>query len=97
MIYWGEKLEAPIPVRTPSHFKPLERPNTVANIIAKNQRLVRILKRFRKPEDIGLGDTVARLAGGKNGKRFADWISDWFGTICGCENAQKWLNAKFPY
>jgi hypothetical protein len=72
-------------------------PNTAAKFIASSQRLIALLKWRRKPADKGLGDTVARLAGGKSGKRFAQWAAAHIGRQCGCADAQNWLNQLFPY
>jgi hypothetical protein len=75
----------------------MPRSNKLARFIARSPMLIKKLQRFRRPEDIGLGDTVARLAGGAQGKRFAGWFMERIGKICGCDDAQNWLNRMFPY
>lgn len=72
-------------------------PNRLALAISQRPRMVALIKHFRKPSDEGLGDTLARLAGGLTGERFADWFARLGGTSCGCADAKQWLNQSFPY
>ena len=64
--------------------------------IAPTPRWVRLVKRLRKSEDTGVGDTVQRIAatfGGERFKRFAERI----GLPCGCTKRQSEWNRLYPY
>lgn len=63
---------------------------------AKAGRLVGWLKRFRAPEDKGVGDTAERWLARIGGRKIKSLILSLGGT-CGCKDRQKWLNKKFPY
>lgn len=57
---------------------------------------VKLIKRFAKPSDKGVGDTVQRIAakfGGDRFKAFAEKI----GMPCGCTDRQHAWNEAFPY
>ncbi len=57
------------------------------------------LKRFRAPEDRGLGDTVERLLtqiGGRPLKRLKALL-DALSIDCGCTSRRDWLNQLVPY
>ena len=72
------------------------RPNAVAKFVARSPRLVKWLQRHRIDGERGVGDTLARLLGGKDGKQFAAWFAALGGRTCGCKDAQEWLNTVFP-
>jgi hypothetical protein len=72
------------------HFHDLERQTQ------KLPRMVAWLKRFRKPEDRGLGDTIERLLADAGGRRFKH-LMHLLHLPCGCEDRQRWLNERFPY
>jgi hypothetical protein len=59
---------------------------------AITQRIIAL----RKPGEIGLGDTVARIFAKFGGDQFK-WISKQLGINCGCNDRQAALNAWFPY
>jgi len=50
-----------------------------------------------KPEDSGLGDTIARIIGGFGGNAFKLWFKATFKADCGCDARQEHLNWRFPY
>ena len=57
---------------------------------------VRIVARWGKPEDRGVGDTVHRhltIAG----KDVIGWMLGVLKIPCGCADDRIWLNARFPY
>jgi hypothetical protein len=98
----GLPKNAPLPAQSTVHspqstVNSSGKPNKLAKFIANSPRLVKHLKRYRRPADRGLGDTVARMAGGTNGKRFAAWFAARVGQLCGCADAQTWLNRNFPH
>lgn len=64
--------------------------------IPKTHWLVRRIETFRKPGDIGLGDTVARIFAKFGGDQFK-WVFKTLGINCGCEDRQAALNSWFPY
>ena len=72
------------------------RPNRTARFVAANPLLVEVIRLCRKEGDRGLGDTMARLTGGKASKRFTAWLEQIGFPPCGCADAQIWLNEKFP-
>lgn len=55
------------------------------------------IKTLRKPEDRGVGDTLARVIGHFGGEAYKKWHLRVFGTPCGCEAKQAAFNAEFPY
>jgi hypothetical protein len=54
------------------------------------------LRKFVKPEDIGIGDVVARIIGAENSAAFKAWYLATFGKPCGCTGRQILLNRKYP-
>ena len=56
-----------------------------------------VLRKFRRPSDAGLGDTIVHLIGDTRSQRFKIWFQRKFGKSCGCIERQRWLNQKFPY
>ena len=52
---------------------------------------------FRRPHDIGLGDSVVHWIGDARSDRFKKWFHRKFGKRCGCTERQRWLNRRFPY
>jgi hypothetical protein len=50
-----------------------------------------------RPEDAGIGDTLARLAGNVGGEAFKRWYRRITGADCGCGDRQNKLNAMYPY
>jgi hypothetical protein len=57
---------------------------------------VRWVKLLRKPEDRGVGDTVARIAAKFGGERFKAF-SKRIGIPCGCTERQAAWNEQWPY
>lgn len=56
---------------------------------------VRAFQYFSKPEDVGLGATIKRIAakfGGERFKKFADKM----GLPCGCTGREEDLNIRYP-
>lgn len=51
---------------------------------------------YRKPEDIGVGDTAQRIAARLGGEEFK-WLSLKLGIPCGCTERQIEWNEKYPY
>lgn len=64
--------------------------------IADNRSLMIHVQRWRKPEDIGLGDTLKHIAEHFGAEKFAGWLKKW-GVDCGCENERQYWNEKMPY
>ncbi|NOS70042.1 MAG: hypothetical protein HOP33_08935 [Verrucomicrobia bacterium] len=58
---------------------------------------LRLLARQRKPGEIGIGDTAARLIGAVGGEQFKLWYHIVFKRDCKCPDRQAWLNAHWPY
>ena len=65
-------------------------------IAAKQSAWVRWVKLLRKPEDAGVGDTVARIAAKFGGERFKAF-SKRIGIPCGCTERQESWNRQWPY
>lgn len=62
-----------------------------------NQRnLFLHLKRWRKPEDVGVGDTIQHVAEYFKADQFSAWLAKW-GLDCGCEDERAYWNEKMPY
>lgn len=57
---------------------------------------VRWVKLLRKPQDNGVGDTVARIAAKFGGERFKEF-SKRIGIPCGCTERQAAWNEQWPY
>lgn len=57
---------------------------------------VRFVALFKTPEDVGVGDTVARYAAMLGGELFKAW-SKRIGLPCGCTRRQAEWNARWPY
>lgn len=56
----------------------------------------RKVMKFRKPDHVGVGDTVKYLLG-KNGERYKRWRMLLTGSPCRCNERQADLNAAYPY
>lgn len=54
------------------------------------------VRMLRSPDDIGVGDTIAREIGPIGGDAFKAW-SKRIGFHCGCEQRQEVLNKRYPY
>lgn len=61
-----------------------------------NPRWVRLVRMLRKPEDSGVGDTVARIAARFGGERFKQWSAK-LRIPCGCTDRQAAWNERWPY
>jgi hypothetical protein len=59
--------------------------------------VVRVLTKLGHPDDRGVGDTVARLAGVAGGEVVKRWYKKIVGRDCGCTDRQAKLNALYPY
>lgn len=57
----------------------------------------RAIAKYRRPTDLGLGDTIVHLIGDARSARFKKWFENKFGQSCGCTARQHWLNTRFPY
>jgi hypothetical protein len=57
----------------------------------------RAMRFFREPEDIGVGDTIARIIGPNRSHAFKEFYRKTFGKDCGCGNRQQRLNRLYPY
>jgi hypothetical protein len=68
-------------------FKPAQRWPAWAMLVAK----------LSAPQDLGVGDTIARTIGPVGGSAYKNWYLTTFGKTCGCTERQEQLNAKFPY
>lgn len=55
-----------------------------------------LVKRFRKPADAGVGDTVKRIADKLGGELFKS-ASKSLGMPCGCVERQERWNKLYPY
>lgn len=64
--------------------------------LPKTEAWVRLVRLLRKPQDKGIGDTVARIAARVGGERFKAW-SKRIGMPCGCTERQKAWNERWPY
>jgi len=51
---------------------------------------------LRTPEDIGIGDTVQRIAAKFGGERFKSFMEK-IGAPCGCTDRQQEWNDAYPY
>ena len=85
---------------SPSAFAP--RPSPLTPRIAATPpdqwpAWTRIVTKFRREKDTGLGDTLVHLIGDARSDRFKKWFTRKFGKTCGCTQRQRWLNQKFPY
>jgi hypothetical protein len=58
---------------------------------------IRAIAKFRKPADLGIGDTTVHLIGDTRSMKFKKWFQKKFGTNCGCTERQAWLNRRYPY
>ena len=57
----------------------------------------RVIAKFRRADDLGLGDTVVHLIGDARSEHFQKWFARKFRRSCGCTDRQRWLNRRFPY
>jgi hypothetical protein len=57
---------------------------------------VHLISYFKSPDDLGIGDTVARYAAMLGGEAFKAW-SKKLGMPCGCTQRQREWNARYPY
>ncbi len=54
------------------------------------------LAMIAKPEDKGIGDTVARTVGAENSEAFKKWFKVTTGKDCGCSGRQRRWNIEYP-
>lgn len=59
--------------------------------------LARAVAKLAKPEDKGIGDVVARMAGAVGGETMSEWYTRLTGKECGCASRQNALNAMYPF
>ena len=59
-------------------------------------RWAKLIARFSKPRDIGVGDTVQRIAEKFGGELFKKWSKS-LGVPCGCTERRNTFNTKYPY
>jgi hypothetical protein len=58
---------------------------------------IALVAMLARPEDRGIGDTVARVVGPVGGDLFKAWYRRVTGQDCGCGTRQESLNATYPY
>lgn len=56
----------------------------------------RTLRRRRRPDEIGVGDTAKRMFAKLGGERFKIW-AERLGIPCGCIERQEEWNRRYPY
>ncbi len=54
------------------------------------------LAMISKPDDKGIGDTVARTIGAENSEAFKKWFKATTGKDCGCTGRHRRLNIEYP-
>lgn len=59
-------------------------------------RWVKLVAMLRKPEDKGVGDTVASIAAKMGGDKFKVW-AERLKIPCGCSERQDLWNVRYPY
>jgi hypothetical protein len=57
---------------------------------------VRLIRMLQQPGDVGIGDTVQRIAAKFGGERFKTWAKR-IGLPCGCTERQAEWNKLYPY
>lgn len=57
---------------------------------------VRWVKLLRKPEDVGIGDTIERMIASVGLDRWKSF-SKKLGMPCNCDRRRDWLNQNYPY
>ena len=77
--------------------RPKSRPGNPPRINRQWPVWARKTAQIAKPEDSGLGDTIARIIGGFGGNAFKLWFKATFKADCGCDARQEHLNWRFPY
>jgi hypothetical protein len=55
------------------------------------------ISKFRQPGDVGLGDTIERLAARMGGNQFKAWFKKLTGQDCGCSRRREQFNTLYPY
>jgi hypothetical protein len=80
------------PVQLPEAAVPVEPLDPV--LWPKWAKVVALLSRA---EDLGVGDTVARVIGKPASAAFKAWYFGIFNKTCGCERRQAQWNTQFPY
>jgi hypothetical protein len=55
------------------------------------------VRKFSRPGDVGIGDTIVHLIGDTRSARFKEWFERKFGKSCGCTERQRWLNLRYAY
>lgn len=65
------------------------------SIRLKPPRWVKVLSYLSKPEDVGLGATVKRIADKVGGERFKAWATK-LGIPCGCTEREAHWNKLYP-
>lgn len=105
-IGWSEHFEMPgvwgqesCPKKLPIGWKPppASGPTRVVEKIVRNERMIAAVKRFRKPGDAGVGDTLERILHKGGGGIYKKAFSKIMGRSCGCGDAKARLNQDFPY
>lgn len=74
---------------------PKKCPKCEAASSTEQPRWVRAFQFFSKPEDIGLGATIKRIAAKFGGERFKK-LADKIGLPCGCADREIILNRQYP-
>lgn len=60
-------------------------------------RIAKWISKAGKRSDIGLGDTVERIAGAVGGELYKKYYKKLMKEDCGCEGRKAILNTRFPY
>lgn len=79
-----------------THYKESANKNRSTKTTVDANPLARRIERLKKPQDKGLGDTIARIFAKFGGNKFK-WVAKKLGLNCGCDDRQEYLNKRFPY
>jgi hypothetical protein len=69
----------------------------VPNRASEWPRRIRLIAKFKRDGERGVGDTLARRLGAVGGEVWKKWYEHLTGTDCGCGERQARLNARYPY
>lgn len=77
------------------YIKELHKTSIIKTTEYKPPRWVRLIQLLSKPEDIGLGATVKRIADKFGGERFKQFATK-IGIPCGCTEREEEWNLLYP-
>ncbi len=101
----SEDRQAAITARESGEGELMETPTTRRAFLLTSEKPIprdqwplwaKALTQFSKPEDKGLGDTVARMIGAQNSEAFKAWHLATLGRSCRCNGRQARLNIQYP-